>query len=291
MSATLIAVVLALVAGHFLPQLGGLRRFDWVDAWFSRLSAMGAAWFSSRFALLLSLGVPVALVGLTHSLLSDWWFGLPGFAFAVIVLFYCWGPRDLDQDVETAASAEDPDTREAALQALLPSLDEPPLRAAERVFTAALQRWFAVLLWFLLLGPAGALLYRLAHVAEANSSLPDAQREAAIRLRAVLEWPAAHLMCLALAVVGNFDTVLLSWRAWHARQGGFPQLDSGFLREAASASVATELVEAREDDSTTADSTADPVADALRDALSLAWRCMLAWLALLAVFLIAGFVG
>jgi AmpE protein len=291
MSATLIAVVLALVAGHFLPQLGDLRRFDWTHAWFSRIPGAGAPWFTNRFALLLSLGIPVALVGLAHSMLALWWFGLPGFVFAVIMLFYCWGPHDLDHDVEAAAAADDPDTREAALQRLLPSEPGPTPRPAERVFVAALERWFAVLLWFLLLGPAGALLYRLSHFAEASESLPEAQRQAAARLRAVLEWPAAHLMCLALAVVGNFDTVLLAWRSWHARHDGFPQLESGFLREAASASVATELVEAREDEPPTAETASDPVADALRDALSLAWRCMLAWLALLAVFLVAGFVG
>jgi len=291
MSATLIAVVLALMAGHFAPQLAELRRFEWVEAWFARLAGSGQDWFASRFALILSLGAPILLVGLLHGLLSQWWFGLAGLVFAVVVLFYCWGPRDLDLDVEAAASAEDPDARREALQRLLPDDSQPPPRVAEQVFVAALQRWFSVLLWFLLLGPAGALLYRLAHVAEASSSLPEAQRDAASRLRTVLEWPAAHLMCLALAVVANFDTVLLAWRAWHLRHGGFPQLDSGFLREAAGASVATELVEAREDEAATSEAGSDPQADALRDALSLVWRCMLAWLALLAIFLVAGFVG
>lgn len=290
MSATLIAVVLALMAGHFAPQLGALRRFDWVEAWFGAIRTERAPWFASRFALLLSLGLPVLLVGSLHSLLLQWWFGLGGFVFAVIVLFYCWGPRDLDQDVEAAIAAEDAETREAALQQLMPAPAEAAPRASERVFVAALERWFSVLLWFLLLGPAGAALYRLAQVAESGEALPDAQREAAARLRAVLEWPAAHLMCLALAVVANFDTVLLSWRAWHARQGGFPQLDSGFLREAASASVADELIEARQDEEGEPALERDPVADALQDARSLAWRMIIAWLALLAVFVVAGFV-
>lgn len=289
MSATLIAVVLALVAGHFAPQLAELRRYDGFRQWFAAPAKAG--WYASRFALLLSVGLPVLLTGLLHDVLTRWWFGLPGLVFAVLVLFYCWGPRDLDQDVEAAAAPEDPDARQAALERLMPAAAGESPRAAERVFVAALQRWFSVLLWFLLLGPAGALLYRLAQLAEDEEALPTAQRDSAARLRAVLEWPAAHLLALALAVVGNFDTVLLAWRSWHARHGGFPQLDAGFLREAACASVATELVEAHEDDSATEAAGSDTVAEALRDALSLVWRCMIAWLALLAVFVLAGYVN
>ena len=45
----------------------------------------------------------------------------------------------------------------------------------EAVFRCALWRWFGVLFWFLLLGPAGALLYRLVSL----SAQGEAQTRAA----------------------------------------------------------------------------------------------------------------
>ena len=61
-----------------------------------------------------------------------------------------------------------------------PVLEGPSL--VEAVFRCALWRWFGVLFWFLLLGPAGALLYRLVSLSaqgEARRTLPPAQSEAA----------------------------------------------------------------------------------------------------------------
>lgn len=296
MAATLFAVVLALVLGHGVPALSRLRQFGWLRAWGEWLHTqlhdgpLGAgAW-----ALLPLLGLPLAAVVLVQTGLAGGWpVGVLGLAFAVAVLFYSWGPHDLDLDVAGIVEAETSAERQQAAAVLWPhdrppSLNGPDL--VEAVFRGALRRWFGVLLWFLLLGPAGALLYRLTALLAEDSlaaGLPAATRTAAADLLRILDWPAAHLMTLGLALVANFDSVYAAWRASHA--DGL-KLDLGFLGAAARACVASELAAEAETEGGSEPATL-PALSELRDAMSLAWRILLLWLAVLALFVLAGWVN
>ena len=156
-----------------------------------------------------------------------------------------------------------------------------------------------MLFWFLLLGPFGALLYRLVALCARRRGAHAACRKTAAR-RAhgcwrVLDWPVAQLMTLALALVGNFDSVL---GAWKDNGGASFELDTGFLAAAARASVRSELAEEAMDDVDAGVdrrrrrrwcSTLGELPE-LRDAMSLVWRILLLWLAVLALFVIAGWV-
>src|SRR5690606_14235706 len=123
-----------------------------------------------------------------------------------------------------------------------------PASLVQAVFLGARRRWFGVLLWFLLLGPFGALLYRLTErgaEAEAGEALPPAQRAAWQHLLAILDWPVAQLMTLAPAIVGHFDAVHSAWRDWHAaRSGQGFDFSTGFLDAAAQVSVVQALRDA-----------------------------------------------
>lgn len=306
MSLTLIAVVIALVVGHTMPTLAALRRYDWFIGWVEWWRAQSSENESlrSRWALALVLLPPLLLVLLLQLGLRDGLYGLPYFVFALITLFYAWGPRDLDHDVEAVVAARDPEARRAAAARLFPeretvSLEGPAL--VEAVFRCALWRWFGVLFWFLLLGPVGALLYRLVALCaqgEARKRLPDEAAQAARSLLTLLDWPVAQLMTLALALVGNFDAVLTAWKD---NGGAAFKRDTSFLGAAARASVKFELADEAMDfvDAETELGIPDTSAvmvqlgelPELRDAMSLAWRILLLWLALLALFVIAGWVA
>jgi AmpE protein len=287
MSATLLAVVIALVLGHMVQPLAGLRQFHWFTHWLHWLSqqaGLRSVW-QGPWAATISIGVPVLVIALLTATLHQRFFGLPLFVFSLASLFYAWGPRDLDQDVDHLLHADDPDsTRELAAH-LNPDGEVliEPASMVSAVFAGALQRWFAVLLWFLLLGPMGAIGYRLLTLASRDGQLPERHREVIRRTRAILEWPAAHLMTLALALVANFDNVLAAWRDWQ-RDGW--RLNIDFLFAAAHASVSCELAaEAADGDEPIGEA---PALLALRDAMSLVWRILLVWLAVLAMFVLAG---
>ncbi len=297
MSITLVAVVLALVLGHVAPTLvASFRQYAWYGAWLRWLGerARGGGIWQGRHGIALAL-VPVLLVvALLQWMLDGPLYGLLGLLFDIAVLLYAWGPRDLDVDVEAVIDAHDAPTRRAAIAGLgltgeAAALDGPAL--VEAVFVNALQRWFGVLFWFLLLGPVGAMLYRLSVLAtqsEWTPDLPEGTRGGAHALKTALNWPVAQLMTLAMALVGNFDTVFAAWR----EAGGTRfQLATGFLGHAARASVRCELAEEAEEYAEEGMVQAMRDLPELRDAMSLVWRILLLWLALLAVFVIGGWVS
>ena len=307
MSITLIATIVALVLGHLAPSFAAaVRHFGWyrdLIGWCNNRFGEDSFW-RGRWGIVLALLPAALVVGLLQSAFDDWMWGVAGLVFGTAVLFLAWGPRDLDRDVDAILDASDAATRRERVAQMV---DEAHTRGSgsglvEAVFRNALRRWFGVLFWFLLVGPVGAIVYPLRVLAAGGPlarEVPAHTREGARTWLALLEWPVAQCMTLALALVGNFDSVLAAWRQ---ANGASLTLDSRFLGAAARASVNSELSEQGDvwvsDEDETESGIAAPAVGmglpdlpALRDAMSLVWRSLLAWLAVLALFLIAGFVG
>ena len=300
MAAILLAVIVALAIGHLAPAAaGGLRQFGWYRGWLQWLNAQfpeGSFW-RGRFGIALALAVPLLAVGLLQLALDQPLWGLVGLLFDIAVLVYCWGPRDLDVDVAQVLDAPDAASRRAAAERLFPPGTPVRMDGAslvEAVFRNALRRWFGVLFWFCVLGPFGALLYRLAALAAEPDAdlLPHATRDGTRAWLAILEWPVAQLMTLSLALVGNFDSVMAAWREPDAFA-----LHGRLLANAARASVRSEIAEEVADYTESGIPAATALAEAfgelpeLRDAMSLAWRVLVLWLAVLALFVLAGWVS
>lgn len=303
MSATLIAVVFALVLGHLAPGFAAVVRrhalyADWLR-WLAARMTLRPAFWRDRPGILVAVLPPVLLVALVQYGLRTPLAGVLGLLFALAVLFWAWGPRDLDADVAAVVDAGDGGARRAAAAQLAPACAgesaEPGL-LVEGVFAGALRRWFGVLAWFMVLGPAGAVLYRLAALsaeAEGADVLPEGTRAGARTLFALLNWPVAQAMTLSLALVGNFDTVLGLWRE---RGGASLQLDHAYLGAAARASVRSEVAEEAQEFIEEGVAPGNAWAKLgelpeLRDAMSLVWRILLLWLAILALFVVAGWVS
>lgn len=299
MASTLIAAIVALALGHLAPDLAaGVRRFGWYGQWLRWLNAQfpeGSAW-RGRYGIALALVVPLLVLGLFQLALDEPLLGLAGLLLDIAVLFYCWGPRDLDLDVAAVLDAPDAASRRTAAARLWPLGETARLDGGalvEAVFRNAQRRWFGVLFWFLLLGPVGALLYRLSVVsveAEAEA-LPHETAQGARAWLGLLEWPVTQLMALSLALVGNFDSVASAWR-----ESGFGPR-SGLLGRAARASVRSEIAEEVADYTESGIPASTALAEVfgelpeLRDAMNLVWRILVLWLAAIALFVVAGWVS
>ncbi|MGH8126066.1 MAG: regulatory signaling modulator protein AmpE [Rhodanobacteraceae bacterium] len=283
------ALIVLLVLLLWPGNVAGLRQFGWYRAW---LGVLDFAEGGGRVAL--ALVVPVVACALIAHFIQNWIYTLAALAFAVLILFYTFGPRELESDFEAVLKEADPVARVATAENLR-SVPEGAPRAftapelVEAAVTASLRRRFGVLFWFFLLGPAGALGYRLAWMTATDTQerTDPRTRNAARRFALALDWIPAHLMVLAMALVSNFDAVIGTWRAWHAQPGRSPwELDPDFLAAVARAGVNADIAAG---DGPTMD-TRDPTTE-LADARRLMLRVLLVWLAVVALIVLAAWVA
>ena len=280
MAIKFVAILLVLFLCHAAPDLARLRDFSWWRQWLQQLGRPPSA----GAALALGVIAPVLVCALVQWGLRWPWFGLLEFLFGATVLYYCWGPRDLERDVEAIDKASDSAQRAAAAQALKVentgadiAFDAEHLVVA--TFHAGLKRWFGVLFWFAVLGPCGALRYRLAQLLATTAELGD--RALAQKFAALLDWAPAHVMALSLALASNFDAVFTSWRDYHrAHSQGYASLDLGYLDAIARASVDADSAAEAHD--------AQVPLVALDDAMVLVRRVLVVWLTIIAVIVLAG---
>lgn len=227
---TLIIVVISLFLEWSLGRWQHLRRLGWFIAYRRRLfGLLPPAWQDGLAGTLLALGVPVvAMLALQQVL--DW--GLLELALGVLVLTYCLGPEAFNERVDAyldACEAHDSAGAKQIAESLVggPVSDEWR-RQTRSVATAVLYegnvRIFAVLFWFLLLGPAGALLYRTAAFfrRDARSLERPELTGAADRVFGYLDWAPARLLSLSFFLAGSFDDALKGWRKVLAADQGDP---------------------------------------------------------------------
>jgi len=186
----------------------------------------------------------------------------------------------------------------------------------EHALLAAHRYVFGVFFWFVLLsalglGPAGAVLYRMAEFVsrhwlalrqrehtEVNDHLPDMAR----RLFALIDSVPARLTAAGFAVVGNFEEAVNAWR----RDASAPaDRNEGVILAAASGAVGVRMGSAvmaspiGQTEEATADAgsaaqapqLAPPQAGHLQSMVGLVWRSVVLWMLLVALLTLANVLG
>ena len=289
---TIIAILLAFALCHFVRELGRFRNDRWLRSWtgFAR-DAFGKlpAWDGITGFLLITVPPLLGLLLINQVLVAL--LGVTGaFLLALAVLIFTFGPRDLDTEIAGILEQPDEEKRTAALAGLLGGpVPEDPVRCRERtveaVFLQALRRWFGIIFWFAVLGIVGALLYRMVDwLVRGDYPLDEEQHTLFVRLQQIMDWPAAQLMTLALAISTDFDSVFRAWKQYHDEQGhGLFDGDNGFLLASARSVVLTGHA-ARDG---YADQLDGPLIG-LQQAMDLTWRMLGVWLTVLALLLLIG---
>lgn len=204
-----LAMIIALLLLQAWGSGGPLQRDEWFRGWQARVRNWQLA---PPWRLAAAVLVPVVLAALVLDALSHSLFGLLWIGAAVLVLLYSFGRGDFRALMDRYRGYCRSGDLEGAWMAaevewgLVDAGDDAPesLQSAHRIiqrgiFYAGYQRWFAVLFYFLLLGPAGALGYRLLQLCR-HSLEPVLST----RVLHVLDWVPARLLAAVFAVTGDF---------------------------------------------------------------------------------------
>jgi AmpE protein len=292
---TIIAILLAFALCHFIRELGRFRQNRWLGSWikFANDAFGKIPGWQDIVGFLVIIALPVLLLLLLNQLLNSALGSTGTFLLAILVLVYTYGPKDLDTEVAAIIESEDEDARQEALGKLLggpvpEDHDACRALAVESVFREALRRWFGIIFWFAVLGIVGAFLYRMVDwLVKEDYPLSDDQKGLFVRLRQIMDWPAAQLMTLSLAVATDFDSVYVAWKQYHDEQGhGLFEGDNGFLLTSARSIVLTGHA-ARDG---YADQLDGPMIG-LQQAMDLAWRILGVWMTALALLLLIGVIA
>lgn len=292
MTTILVIILLALALDHWLPERGGFRLWVWYSDWAESIEQRfnGGLRAQGIFAVLLAIA-PILIVIALATLILGQIAGALTFLFSVAVLYLCVDLYRLGAVAQAvAASLENGDVAHAAahLKELTgkDTVETTEAGVAHATVEAVLKQGnklvMAPIFWFLVLGPFGAMLQRLASVLDRLWAHTTARFVefgwAAARLDDLLCWIPARITAISYAIMGSFEDALHCWR----RQAGmWSGLSSGPLLASGMGALHLDTCEDGEKDAygnMAIDPATLPDAGDVRRAVALVWRVMLFWL-------------
>ncbi len=237
----LIALLIGIVIERLATQIFHWRRLRFME------SLIGWGFEQSlrlpdlpALAVVIIIAVVLALpVFLVTFLLGDALFGFPYLALAIVVLFFSLGPRDIGEEVDEYCDALEANDEERIHQTATALVEgDVPTDMLERIHCVeaavtvrANNRLFAVIFWFMVLGPLGAWTYRVTDLirrravfsdnrSETEEDHSDRFRDASETLHGWLAWIPARLTAVGYAIAGHFDAALHAWRDGPAYEAG-----------------------------------------------------------------------
>ena len=310
--------LLSLLGALLLEQFRPLPVQRWVLDPFARWSAWLEASFNGgeykHGALAWLVGVLPALLlaGAGHFLLAGW-YPVLAWGWDVLVLYLTLGFRQFSHhftEIHLALRLGDVVQARRLLarwrgdECSELSSSEIARLAIEEALLASHRHVFAVLLWYVLLGPAGAVLYRLSALladswgkpAGAVAGITTVQQSFgtfAQQIFAIVDWLPQRTTATAFAIVGDFEDAVYCWRTqaaqWRDQAAGII-LASGAgalgVRLGMSLQQGLDVVDRPE---LGLGDEAD--ADFMQSAVGLVWRALVLWLLLLLLLELASWVG
>lgn len=220
---SLISILISLAIESYWEQTDKLRRYDWFEAYTAWMMEKlhGQPFYDSPAGVVLVIAPLVFLVWLVDAMLGGV-LTLFSFVFGIAVLLFCLGPRTLSRDVQAYLDAAEAGDHERAKQfaheILGRPVDEKPQQLAEvikeTILVQANDRLIAVMFWFTLLGPVGAVMFRAsAFLKDQTILVPDKFTQSVHDLFWVMNWLPARLCIIGYALAGNFIDTVSYWRS------------------------------------------------------------------------------
>ncbi len=279
---SLISVILGLLFDRVFRHLHDLRDLSWFEYYTQAVIRLVRS--NGVVQIIAVLVIPVLVVAVIQYLLQDFLLQLPYLIYSVLVFAYCLGPACLSSDVELYLDArrlgdEDEALHYAGIITERPASTAPDQQTSDvtrAILYVANERIFAVIFWFVILGPAGAVLYRLATSLTKQDDLNDSLSAVATLFQAVLTWVPTRMLAMGYALTGHFEGALQAYRN--------RPYESDLALENYDVLVNTGMGALRDQEA------ADEISSII-SARNLVMRSILIWIAVLALLTLGGWFG
>jgi AmpE protein len=208
----LIVILICIALVRYINLGNNSERYTWLQRYAITLSgfikALNESWLLTSIVIL-----PILVIAafLQHILFFGLFY-IFGFLYSIFILWYCLWPVSLEAQLESN------------IQEVLATNTVSNSRPfTTQLLVEANNHIFAVLFWFMALGPLGAILYRLVAElvrlkGEENAENVILLNKASSILLNLLDWIPARLVGLGYMISGNFSTGFVQWRQY-ATQG------------------------------------------------------------------------
>jgi AmpE protein len=302
---TLIALFLGLAIERLATRLLHLREPRWFDGYLEWTlgrfrGARGAGLIVLTTVLVLLPVLPVAIIA-AYFYREAPLLAFAYVAFAVLVLVFSLGPRDLKDEVDDYIDAlrTGDEARAGRVSRELLEHDAAQRTGSgantleEAIFVQTNNRIFGVAFWFMIAGPAGAWAFRVSDLmrrravfeyrerATDPTQVPEFVRALQI-IHGVMAWAPARLLALGFALAGSFDRAISEWRQSREASAPFFDVNDQLLARVGSGALEAPLP---------AGETASPVnLDRVRSCIGLVHRTLLIWLVFVSALVVIGWV-
>ncbi|MFN3397030.1 MAG: CobD/CbiB family protein [Sulfurimicrobium sp.] len=303
-----LALLTALLLDYFQPLPSHFRAYPWFSRYVRYLEHQfnAGSYRHGLLAWLLAVMPLTVLVTLGYLFLSQL-NTLLGWLWSVAVLYLIVGFRCLGVNaaaIATALRSQNLDEARRQLGQWLArdtaalSGGEIARLGIEEVLRSAYQQLFGVIIWFVLFGPGGAILYRLSQILGLKWGELDEREfgdfgKVAARVLAWMEWIPLRITAISFAIVGDFEDAMYCWRS---QAGQWAQHGMGVILASGAGAMGVKLGESipgRDGIEIRPELGLGDEADAdyLDSAVSMVWRALALWLVLLLLLTLARWTG
>ncbi|MSP52997.1 MAG: hypothetical protein EXR81_01930 [Gammaproteobacteria bacterium] len=208
----LIVILICIALVRYTHLGNNTERYRWLQRYAITLSGFIKALNESWLLTLIVILPVLVLAAFLQDILFFGLFYIFGFFYSIFILWYCLWPVSLETQLEINIQH---------VLATNAAQDSRPFTT--QLLVDANNHILAVLFWFMVLGPVGAILYRLIAELVRLKGAENAENvillnKASSILLNLLDWIPARLVGLTYVISGNFSTGFAQWRQY-ATQG------------------------------------------------------------------------
>lgn len=298
---SLLIILLGIAIDKFAESVENIRKFDWFLRYSDWTRQQLERWSlrNDTIILLIILLIPVLIIAFVYQRL-DSALTLLGFLFSVAVFVFCIGPRDMhnraNKYVEALERGEE-NTANTLVLEILQDQPQPEEESAlirkinETLLIATNNNFLGVVFWFVVLGPIGAVIFRLNQVLlkslnqqsmqpepfdQENAEPSTGFQQSAQLLFCILNWIPSHLTAVTYAVTGSFVDAIHQWKVHRSYDNLDRNAANNMLIDTGFGAIQIEADNKVFDGQT------------IHDILGLCRRTMIVWITVIAILTLAG---